>query len=269
MNAADPGLRPELLHADPLLDCLVEVCRLHGQGCSRAALAAGLPLVQGRLTLALAERAAARAGMATRLVRSSPDAIDPAALPAVLLLKNNGACVLLGRDAEGRARVLLPETGQGAVSLPAAELAARHTGLVLHVRPHFRFDAGAPAAPAAAASATAARRGHWFWSAIWSQRLVYRDVLAAAALVNLCALALPVFTMNVYDRCGRWRSACCWRSAPSCCCVTCARASSTRPARASTCSCRRACSRRCSGRGWRRAPSRWALWRPTCVASSR
>jgi ATP-binding cassette subfamily C protein LapB len=200
MNAADPGLRPELLHADPLLDCLVEVCRLHGQGCSRAALAAGLPLVQGRLTLALAERAAARAGMATRLVRSSPDAIDPAALPAVLLLKNNGACVLLGRDAEGRARVLLPETGQGAVSLPAAELAARHTGLVLHVRPHFRFDAGAPAAPAAAASATAARRGHWFWSAIWSQRLVYRDVLAAAALVNLCALALPVFTMNVYDR---------------------------------------------------------------------
>ncbi len=25
-------LREDLIHPDPLLDCLVEVCRLHGQG---------------------------------------------------------------------------------------------------------------------------------------------------------------------------------------------------------------------------------------------
>jgi hypothetical protein len=45
------------------------VVRLHGQGASRASLAAGLPLVQGRLTLELAQRAAARAGMVIRLTR--------------------------------------------------------------------------------------------------------------------------------------------------------------------------------------------------------
>lgn len=74
-------LREDLIQPDPLLDCLVEICRLHGQGASRASLSAGLPLVQGRMTLELAERAAARMGMATRLQRIAPDQIDPAACP--------------------------------------------------------------------------------------------------------------------------------------------------------------------------------------------
>ena len=186
-------LREDLIHPDPLLDCLVEVCRLHGQGASRASLAAGLPLVQGRLNLEVAARAAARAGMATRLQRLPLDKIDTATLPAILVLANNQACVLLGHDEHGLARVLLPETGQGTVKLPLAELEARYAGVALFVRPHFRFDSRAP-------EVRNTRRGHWFWSAINAQRFVYRDVLAAAALVNIFALAFPIFSMNVYDR---------------------------------------------------------------------
>src|SRR5512132_8258 len=92
-------LREDLIHPDPLLDCLIEVCRLHGQAASRASLSAGLPIAehnQGRLTLELAERAAARAGMTAKLQRVSLEHIDPAALPAILVLQNNQACVLLG-----------------------------------------------------------------------------------------------------------------------------------------------------------------------------
>ena len=190
--AAPPRLREDLIHADPLLDCLVEVCRLHGQGASRAALAAGLPLADGRLTLDLAERAAARAGMTARLQRAALADVDAATLPAILILRDDQACVLLGWDGD-TARVLLPETGQGDVTLTRAELAARHSGVVLFVRPRFRFDARTP-------DVRRARAGHWFWSALLAQRFVYRDVLWAALLVNLFALALPMFSMNVYDR---------------------------------------------------------------------
>ena len=193
MTAPTARLREDLIHPDPLLDCLVEVCRLHGQGASRASLAAGLPLVEGRLNLELAERAAVRAGMATRLQRVALAQIDAAALPAILVLVNNQALLLLGHDERGHARVLLPETGQGAVTLSPDELAARYTGVALFVRPHFRFDSRAP-------EVRRTRRGHWFWSAIGAQRFVYRDVLAAAALVNIFALAFPIFSMNVYDR---------------------------------------------------------------------
>ncbi|MEJ7138595.1 type I secretion system permease/ATPase [Amphibiibacter pelophylacis] len=182
------------MNPDPLLDCLVEICRLNGQKASRAALTAGLPLVQGMMTPSLAERALGKVGMSGRLQRQSLERIDRTVFPVVLMLKDNKACVLQTLDPErGECRVLMPETGQGAVVLPLAELQSRYTGVVLFVRPHFRFD-----------SSTQETRktlsGHWFWSAIFSQRFVYKDVLWAAMLVNCFALAMPLFTMNVYDR---------------------------------------------------------------------
>lgn len=191
-TVAGSAVRQDLVHPDALLDCLLEICRLHGQHATRASLSAGLPLVNGRLTLALAERAAARAGMATKLQRGALAEIDAATLPVVLLLKDDKACVLLGRE-DDRNRVLLPETGQGTVLLDDAELAARHTGLVLYVRPHFRFDKRTEAH-------VEPIQGHWFWSTLLAQRHVYKDILWAAALVNVFALAFPMFSMNVYDR---------------------------------------------------------------------
>ena len=156
------------MRPDPLLDCLVEICRLHGHSATRASLSAGLPLTDGKLPLDMAERAAARAGMYTRLERQTPDGVDAATLPALLILKQNKACVLLGWDGE-QARVLLPETGQGQVLLSRADLAERSAGLVLHVRPHFRFDDRTPAV-------RPPREGHWFWGALLSQRLHARTL---------------------------------------------------------------------------------------------
>src|SRR5688572_1517966 len=186
-------LREDLIHPDPLLDCLIEVCRLHGVAASRASLSAGLPLQAGRLTLELAERAAARAGMSARLQRLRLADIDLAALPAVLILAGNKACVLQGFNADGGAQVLLPETAQGSITLSRDDLAARYSGVVLFVRPHFRFDQRTPLQ-------RRTRAGHWFWGAVLAQRFVYRDVMLAALLVNLFALAFPLFSMNVYDR---------------------------------------------------------------------
>jgi ATP-binding cassette subfamily C protein LapB len=188
-------LREDLINPDPLLDCLVEVCRLHGQAASRASLSAGLPLGasgKGLLTLDLAERAAARAGMSAKLQRLALARIDPAALPVILVLQDQHACVLMGWDGD-TARVLLPETGQGTVSLSREALEARYTGVALFVRPHFRFDARTP-------EVRAVKTKHWFWSALMEQRFVYRDVLWAALLINFFALAFPMFSMNVYDR---------------------------------------------------------------------
>ena len=187
-------LREDLLHHDPLLDCLVELTRIHGRPNTRAALVAGLPLEKGMLTPSLFARAASRAGLSARLLRRPLDRIDEALLPAVLLLNGDEACVLLGWDESGEnARLLFPETGQGTVLLSRQALMARYTGVAIFSRPHFRFDKRTP-------TVGDVKLRHWFWGAIADQWQVYRDVLGAALLINVIALAMPLFTMNVYDR---------------------------------------------------------------------
>ena len=193
---AVPGLREDLLHHDPLLGCLVEMTHLHGRPSTRAALTAGLPLEKGCLSPSLFPRAAARAGFACKIVRRTLDKIDTALLPAILLLKGDEACILLGwhGDAEDAvAHLLMPDTGQGEVRMPAAELRERYLGIAIFCRPRFTFDARAP-------EVGKVKLRHWFWGALAEQWPLYRDVVAAALLINVFALVMPLFTMNVYDR---------------------------------------------------------------------
>ena len=209
MTSPDPGLTPQnnaeasnfvadlredLLHHDPLLACLVELTSLHGRPSTRAALSAGLPLDNGCLTPSLFARAATRAGLSSKIVRRPLEAIDHALLPVILLLKGDQACVLLGWDEAGSmARLLFPETGQGEVLLSRDALAERYLGIALFARPRFSFDARTPEVGKVA-------ERHWFWGALIEQKAVYRDVIGAALLINLFALVMPLFSMNVYDR---------------------------------------------------------------------
>ncbi|MCP5267577.1 MAG: type I secretion system permease/ATPase [Zoogloeaceae bacterium] len=195
-SVALSGLREEQLHHDPLLGCLVEMTRLHGKPGTRAALTAGIPLENGSLTPSLFPRAAARAGLACKIVRRPFQEIDKALLPAILLLKGDEACILLGWEGEGEtaiARLLFPEAGQGEIHLTQAELHSRYLGIAIFCRPRFSFDARAP-------EVRKAKLQHWFWGALAEQWPVYRDVIAAALLINMFALVMPLFTMNVYDR---------------------------------------------------------------------
>ena len=125
-GAQSSGIREDLLHRDPLLDCLVELTRIHGRPSTRAALTAGLPLLPEGLTPSLFARAAAHAGFSAKVVRRELLKIDPALFPVILLLKNNEACLLQGWNEERtHAQLLLPDSGQGAVSMSLEELSSR------------------------------------------------------------------------------------------------------------------------------------------------
>jgi ATP-binding cassette, subfamily C, bacterial LapB len=172
----------------------VELTRIHGRPSTRAALSAGLPVCKAGLSPSLFARAAARAGFSSKVVRRELERIDEALLPVILLLDGNEACLLLGWEDGGRvAQLLFPETGQGGVTLTREDLAGRYAGVAIFARPHFRFDRRTPELGQVV-------QRHWFWGALFEQWPVYRDILAAAFLINVFALAMPLFTMNVYDR---------------------------------------------------------------------
>ncbi len=99
---------------DPLLECLMELCKLHNLPATRTSLRAGLPLVHNRLTVELFSRAAERAGLDSRVVKRPVKAMNDLELPAILLLSDKRACLLKSIDHEtGTATIQFPETGLG------------------------------------------------------------------------------------------------------------------------------------------------------------
>lgn len=179
---------------DPLLVCLVALAQFHGQSVSATTLTAGLPLEDQRLTPRVFARAAKRAGLKSNLIERALEQLSAMLLPAVLLLHDKQACVLLGWSADGAtARVILPELPEAEMHLTRDELATRYTGLAILARPRFSFDARTP-------EIGNVKERHWFWGTIAENIPLYRDVMWAALFINLFALAVPIFTMNVYDR---------------------------------------------------------------------
>jgi ATP-binding cassette subfamily C protein LapB len=121
--------------------------------------------------------------------------IPESVCPAIVLLENEEACVYFGPvpGDPSKVRVAYSRLLEAEVEVELAALEAKHSGYVFLARPKFRFDRRV-------ARSDFKRNGHWFWTAIKANAPVYREVLLAAFFINIFALALPFFTMNVYDR---------------------------------------------------------------------
>ncbi|KAA0875186.1 type I secretion system permease/ATPase [Nitrincola tapanii] len=177
-----------------LTECLLILCRFHDRKLSRESALSGLPLIDGVLTPSVFSRAAKRAGFATRIAAQPIQHLNPDLLPAILLLQDEQACVLTDLDRQsGKATLVYPELSDTEVEVDLETLNSRYTGRTLYVRPEFRFDQRAP-------EIKKLRDRHWFWGVIAENRRLYRDVLLAAIMINLFAVAMPLFVMNVYDR---------------------------------------------------------------------
>ncbi|WP_445372654.1 type I secretion system permease/ATPase [Methylomonas sp. HW2-6] len=177
---------------DPLLLALLSVCKILHIPQTETALVAGLPLQNHKLTPELFQRAAERAGLRSSLLRRPLARISNLVLPVVLLLKDGNTCVLVGREGD-RCSVVVPETESGEKIVDAGELEALYSGMAFFVQLNHRFDARSE-------ESALPKAKHWFWDVIAKSWPIYAEVVAASLLVNLFALATPLFFMNVYDR---------------------------------------------------------------------
>lgn len=178
---------------DGLLDCLIFVARHHGLPANKNSLTAGLPLREGKVSPELLERAASRAGLNLKISSQSFDLIDKLNFPAILFLKNEGACVLQSVTSQGDYVVHTPETADRVVNLSKDELSAQYCGIAALISPRLRFDNRTP-------TLRRVRGEHWFWSAMLRQLPAYKDSILGSLLINIFAIALPIFAMVTYDR---------------------------------------------------------------------
>jgi ATP-binding cassette subfamily C protein LapB len=172
----------------------LEVARIYGRPTTASALVSGLPVSKAGLSPSLFHRAASRVGLASRVVKIEIDEINASLTPAVLILKKNRACVLLSIGPDKKTvKLLYPESGQGEVETSFESLRDDFEGRAIFVRPRFKLDQRAP-------EISNLKERHWFWSAFLDQSALYKDILVAAFLINIFAMVIPFFTMNVYDR---------------------------------------------------------------------
>lgn len=195
-NADAPIMAPltpsEVDFMPPILRSLASLMRLRGKPISPQFLQAGLS-GSSKISVGACLRAASRAGFAGRvLYRPTLQEISPLTLPCILLLKNDRSCVLVGIT-DSTANVILPENGDSAQTIDRTALADEYSGYAIFGNPESQTDARTE-------TLHLSHGKRWFWDVIRYYGPIYRHVAFASIIVNLIAVASPLFVMNVYDR---------------------------------------------------------------------
>lgn len=187
---------------DSLLESLVLYTKLFHKPFSAESLLTGLPVdantKEGILfsrddSKSLFSRAAARAGLKSTLVKKELKQILNLQLPMILLLSNNNSCILESfSEDKTKARIIYPskEALNEWVDIEALQKEYLGYGFMLkeayayhHVHKNLHISVR-----------------HWFWGTLGLSRSIYRDTVIVSILINLFVLAVPLYTMNVYDR---------------------------------------------------------------------
>lgn len=199
-EAAPPQPRgPE----EPLIQCLAYMARHYGNPQPAEALIAGLPVGEQGLSWETFERATDRAGLTVERVARKLERLSERELPAILVMKGGNALVLTGIKKVGRKKsTYWAEVVDLAAGSPTGDTPVEHTfedlerdysGNAMLVRPDTEADDVID-------GVTSKSPNSWFWSAFLPNLWIYRQVVLATVFINLFALTLPLFIMNVYDR---------------------------------------------------------------------
>ena len=187
--AAEPD---DELPNDSLEECLIFIARHLELPVSSSAIRAGRVGLDSPLDPHSFIEAAERHGMVAALGEHSLEQLSSSLLPTVALLKNGRAVVIIDRPNADKLAVYDPSLGEHPITLPISSLDNDFIGHIIAVQARYR--------PVDHSNEPLIQGGHWFWSALSSNRWIYTQVIMAAALTNFLGLSTSLFIMVVYDR---------------------------------------------------------------------
>ncbi|MBQ7739520.1 MAG: type I secretion system permease/ATPase, partial [Desulfovibrionaceae bacterium] len=138
-------------------------------------------------------RATRKVGLSASIMyRPTLENIPVLVLPCILLLSNDQSCVLTAIQGQ-ECEVIFPETSETTQKVPLESLAKDYTG--------YAIFAAVPKSPEDRIEKLTIGKGkRWFWDVLRYFAPIYRHVALASVVINLIAIASPLFVMNVYDR---------------------------------------------------------------------
>ena len=121
--------------------------------------------------------------------------IEPSELPCIALTKNDGYCVIHQIDAKNKqVRFSRHSPKKESKLVSFKEFADLYAGTIITVKVSENYERRTDE------ERIFAKRKAWFWGLIWEYRAYYGQVVLAALIINLIAIVIPLFAMNVYDR---------------------------------------------------------------------
>lgn len=178
---------------DEVLSCVVSVARHFERPSSTAAIRAGLLLDEnGRVPFDQVSEALRRVGLRSRESGRRLRTWNTDDLPAIVVLNGGRPVVLHALDGD-QGEIELP-FGPKRETVDLVTLEGLVVGPTLIVLPDPRSDRQVEQPWINRPS------DHWFWSEVRAVRRQFGYVFVAALAINLLAFAMPLFTMNVYDR---------------------------------------------------------------------
>lgn len=183
---------------DALAHALSWLTRHHGRERTVESLLAGLA-PQGRLGPDEALQVLREAGYNAGMVQREIGQLHSKLLPAVLLLKEGDACIVVARDTldPRRYEIVMPGPEHQPCSASEDELQAEYTGFALVATPR-------PAAPSAVPGGEDPRlidpSRHWLWGTLRRFIPYYRGALLAAFLSNVLMLVTGLSISVVFDK---------------------------------------------------------------------
>ncbi|TWJ10394.1 type I secretion system permease/ATPase [Altererythrobacter ishigakiensis] len=177
---------------DPLIQCIGELARRYGVAFSPLLFDSLARDATGRLPFHQVEAAVELAGLDFDREDFKKLPIRDGVYPALVTMQD-GSVAVVQEAREGELLLWTPGDGE-ARWLARDEVQAEYAGQFLSVYgdPDSLREQEAPWHKKA--------RHHWFWGELRKERKAFRAVLVASLIINLLALALPLFSMNVYDR---------------------------------------------------------------------
>lgn len=178
----------------PLNACLASLIDYYHKATTPEVVLSGLPVVNEQLSLKVFVKAAHRAGIRAEIRKLPLTKLLQDYLPAVVLLGNNTAVFATEYlPSQQEVRIHIAQARDAVSAMPVAQLDANYLGYAILVKP--AADAGLERSHVAEDKSR-----HWFRRTIFRSWRIYRDVLLSSFMINVFALASPLFIMNVYDR---------------------------------------------------------------------
>lgn len=180
---------------DTLLESLLFLSKFHKRTASAESLIAGLAIHNSLMTPSMFQKSAKKIGLIVKAVNRKLHNINNQALPAVMILNNNKACVVLNIDSsKNEVKLIMPHVSSGEMTLSLSEVEKIYTGNLFIVKPAYNFENRVDKD----VEITDTKR--WFWRTMKKNLGLYKLVIIAAILINIFVIFVPLFTMNVYDR---------------------------------------------------------------------